>query len=194
MDSDVRSSRSRQAGFTTIELVVVVIILGLVTALAIPRLRVERAQVDGAAREVSMAFMVAQREAVSRGHNVLVVFDLAHHTVRTIWDANNNLSIDAGEHSRPFPLPERVVLGRGSGVPAYGGATDAIPSTLTVNGLPMIVVQRNGSTDRAATFYFTSQRARGGVGPDKDTRALVLDRATARPSWLTYTASGWRRN
>jgi prepilin-type N-terminal cleavage/methylation domain-containing protein len=184
----------RRSGFTVIELVVVVIIIGIVTAIAIPKLRVERAHVDGAVRTMNMALMVAQRDAVSRGHNVLVVFDTVHHTVRTVWDVNNNLQADVGEHSRPFALPERVVWGRGAGVPAYGTATAILPSLRNVGGLPMIVVQRNGGTDRATTIYLTSKRAQAGVGPDKDTRALVLDRATARPAWYVYAAAGWRRN
>jgi hypothetical protein len=91
-------------------------------------------------------------------------------------------------------MPERVVLGRGSGVPAYGTATAAVPSLQTMNGKPMIVVQRNGSVDRAVTLYLTSGKARSGVGPDKDTRALVIERATARGAWFVYGNAGWRRN
>jgi len=185
-------SRSRPA-FSLVELLIVVSIIGVTAAIALPKIRVERAQVDGAVRTVNMALMVAQREAVSRGHNVLVVFDTAHHVIRTVWDRNNNMALDAGEKTRPFPLPERVVLGRGAGVPGIGTSTAEVPVMLSLDNAPMLVLQRNGGADRAVMMYLTTVRSQRGMDGDKDTRALSVNRATGRPVWYVYAASGWKR-
>jgi hypothetical protein len=96
-------------------------------ALVMPRVRLDNSQVDTAARSFGMALMVAQRDAASRQHNVLLVFDTTAHFIRTVWDVNNNAQFDSGEKSRLFLLPERVVLGRPSSVGALGEARHRRP-------------------------------------------------------------------
>jgi prepilin-type N-terminal cleavage/methylation domain-containing protein len=181
-------------GFSLIELLTVITLIAIMAMIAMPRVRLERQQVDGAMRTLSMAMMVAQREAVARGHNVYVVIDTVHHVIRTVWDANNNNQLDAGEKTRPLPIPERVVMGRGATVPALNGATPVVPAMRTVAGMPAILLQRNGSTDRALTLYLTTVKARGGASTtETDTRAMKIERATGRAIWYVYTTS-WKRN
>jgi prepilin-type N-terminal cleavage/methylation domain-containing protein len=192
--SRVSAGALRRSAFSLVELLIVVSIIAITAAIALPKIRVERAQVDGAVRTVNMALMVAQREAVSRGHNVLVVFDTAHHVIRTVWDRNNNLAIDAGEKTRPFPIPERVVMGRGAGVPGFGTSSADVPAMQSLDNSPMLVLQRNGGADRAVTLYLTTVRSQRGMGGDKDTRALTVNRATGRPMWYIYAAAGWKRS
>ena len=187
-----RPVRRRTArGFSVIELVIVVTLMGILAAFAMPRMRIESSQVDTAARTIGMSLMVAQREAASRQHNVLLIFDTNAHTVNTVWDANNDGVKGANEKSRPFLLPERVVLGRPSGVSALGSASASIPVTLMSGGKPMLVLQRNGSVDRAVTFYLTTPQSMAGAA-SKEVRALVIARATARPEWYAWTGSTWR--
>lgn len=177
--------------FTLIELLIVIVMLGVLAGIALPRLRIEQAQVDGGARTITSALMAARADAVGRGHNVLVVFDTAARVVRTVWDANNNLRIDAGEKTRPAVLGERVAFARGAGVPAYDGALAQFPAMQTVSGLPALVVQRNGALDRGGTLYLTSRRGRAG-GALVDARALRLSRATGRATVYVYARTGWR--
>ena len=187
------SASRRHEGFTLIEMLVVVSMIAIMAAIAMPRVRLEREQVDAASRTIAFALMTARSESVLRGHNVLVQFDTTNAMVRTVWDANNNLKADVGEKTRPFPLSERVVFGRGSGVPAIGGAAAQVPAMLTASGYPTLILTRSGSVDRGVTLYVTARKARTGVDRNTDTRALQIDRATARATVFVFNNAGWRR-
>jgi prepilin-type N-terminal cleavage/methylation domain-containing protein len=187
-----RTPRRRSAqGLTLIELLIVIAMVGILAGLVLPKVRIDNSQVDSAARTLGMSLMVAQREAASRQHNVLLVFDTTAHTITTVWDANSNGVIDAGEKTRPFLLPERVTLGRPSSVSALASASSSIPTMATVGGKPMLIVQRNGSLDRSVTLYLTTKMSMAGSAT-VDARAVVLARATARPEWYAWTGSAWR--
>jgi len=173
-------------GFTAIELAVVVVLLALMYALALPRVRVDSAAVDTAARTINLAIMTAQRDAVSRGHNVLVTFDATEHTTLSTWDLNNNGIADAGEKRRPFLVPETVRFGRPATVPGLDGDLSAPDETVT------LILQRNGAVSRARIIYLTSVRALAG-GAHTDARALRITRATGRPVWFAWTGTEWRQ-
>lgn len=121
-----RQLRRPPRGYTLAEVLLTVTITGLALALAIPRLRTDKRQVDTAVREATMAFLRAQREAVVRQHNVLLVFDTAGRTLQTVMDANNNARIDANERVSVVPLPDQVLLQRPAGVPAVPGDTTGV--------------------------------------------------------------------
>ncbi len=182
----------RARGFSLIELLLVISMIGVLAALVLPKIFVDNTQVDTATRTFGMSLMVAQREAIARQHNVLLVFDTSAHTITTVWDANNNATADAGEKTRPFLIPERVVLGRPASVSPLGTATASVPVTLKLGDKPMLVLQRNGSIDRSVTLYLSTISSMAG-SPNVDARAIVLARATARPDWYAWTGSKWRR-
>lgn len=184
-DAAERATRAR-IGFTVVELAVVIVLLGIMFALALPKMRVDSAAVDTAARTINLAIMTAQRDAVSRGHNVLVTFDASEHTTRSTWDLNNNGVPDAGEKRRPFLVPETVRFGRPSSVPGLDGDLSDPSETVT------LILQRNGAVSRARIIYLTSARALAG-GEHADARALRITRATGRPVWFAWTGTEWRQ-
>lgn len=170
----------------------IVTIIGLMALMVLPRIKVDNMSVDTAARAVSMSIMVAQRDAVSRQQNVIISFDTAAHTVRNIWDTNNNGVIDTGERSHPFLLPEKVMLGRPSSVPKLGGTAENAAAVRSTAAGPYFIMQRNGAMDRSDVVYFTT-KASMGSGPDHDVRAVSIARATGRTVWYKWTGSVWRR-
>lgn len=187
----VRSTAApARSGHTFIELLMVFAIVAVVAALALPRFRVERLQVDAAARAFNIALMAARTDAAGRGHNVLIVFDTTQGVVRTVWDANNNERIDPAEHTRPVVMPEGVRFRRGTAVPAFGTDNAQFPALQKVNDQPMLVMQRNGSLDRGAVFYLSTRQKRASDAYG-DTRMVRVDRATGRGRVFVYAPTGW---
>ena len=184
--------RRQRRGFTLIELVMVCVIVGLMALIVMPKIRIDNTQVDTAVRTINMSLMVAQREAVARQQNVLVMFDTAHHAVKTVWDSNNNGALDNGEKTRPFLLPERVIIGRPADVPKLGGSSEVEGVGLSTDGGPYFIMMRGGSVDRSAVIYFTTRASLSG-GEFRDVRALSISRATGRPVWYKWGSGAWRR-
>ncbi|MCZ8204001.1 type II secretion system protein [Gemmatimonas sp.] len=185
--------RSHRPGFSMIEILLVIAIIGITATLVLPRVRFDNARVDTAARTIDLVIMAAQRDAVSRQHNVLVVFDTAGGILRTVWDANQNQRAEDSERTRVSPLPDQIEVARPPGVSALAGdSTSALAGVPDDRG-PMLLVQRSGSTDRAATFYLTTTRS---MLPDetvREVRAVQVSRATGRSAWYTWTGSQWKR-
>lgn len=185
-----RQLRRPPRGYTLAEVLLTVTITGLALALAIPRLRTDKRQVDTAVREATMAFLRAQREAVVRQHNVLLVFDTAGRTLQTVMDANNNARIDANERVSVVPLPDQVLLQRPAGVPAVPGDTTGVGQMGGITRGPSLVLQRNGSANLGVTVYLTTRPSL--TAADKDVRAVRVQRATGQPSWFAWTGTRWR--
>lgn len=179
-------------GFTVIEILIVLIMIGIIATFVAPRLNLGRYQVESAMLGVGTTLTAAQRLAVLRGYDVIIGFDVPRASFRIHDDANNNGRIDPGERVRSIPLGEHVVFGRGS-APAFDIGTDPVTFTAMRDGLPALVFHRNGSASAAQGFYLTSQREVSYGGHPEDARAVVLDRATGRVNWYRYGPPLWRR-
>lgn len=185
--------RERRAGFSIIELVLVLVVIGIAAGIALPNINITRYQVDGAMRGVGSRLLAAQRQAVTRQHDVIVSFDMAAQAVKVHEDADNDGALSGGERVVTMPLGEKVVYGRGSAGPHTIGA-GPVTFTQMVAGQPSVTFHRNGSASQAGGLYMTSRRELNTGAYPADARVVEVDRATGRTSWFHFSSSGgWVR-
>jgi prepilin-type N-terminal cleavage/methylation domain-containing protein len=176
--------RARARGFTLTEMLILIVILSILAALALPRLDYNRYRVNADARNLTMTLAYAQRLAVSLQHNVQVTFDATTRQARTLEDANDDGTFSTDERIRGFQLTEGVVFDR-------NGAPD-LPSPSPTNLLTQVTFWRDGSANSAGVVFLNTVK---GIarGDNEDARALEIVRATGRATWWTYTGGAWRR-
>ena len=178
-------------GFTLAEVVIVVVIMGLAAAIAIPQLDTEAYKVNAAVRGVSSKLSSAQRLSVSLQHDVVVAFDAGNNRLRVHEDANNNGAINGSERVTSHPLEDGVTFGRGgAGSHTFGGA--AINFTRTQGSLPVIIFRRDGSASEYGGFYLITGKSMA-AGEDHNVRAAEIVRATGKATFYRYGPSGWTR-
>jgi prepilin-type N-terminal cleavage/methylation domain-containing protein len=181
--------RRQQAGFTMIELLIVVIIVALIASIAAPRINLTRYKIEGSLMGVNSLLFGAQRLAVTRQHDIIVLFSQSDNMVYIHEDKNNNKIWEAGERKRGYPLGEQVQFGLGTAAARPMGAT-AVTFTQVHQGLPALVFHRTGSASEAKGLYITSLRS----GHPEDTRALEVERSTGRVSWYRFSPpTTWKR-
>lgn len=181
---------SRRVGFTLIEMLSVVVILGLMTAFIAPRIDLMRYRMNSATQVMGTSILAAQRQALTQQHNVIVYFDAANRRIRIHEDRNNNAAIDGAEHVRAVNLGDNVVFGRG-GATAMAMGSGPIAIAKQVGGLPAVVFHRDGSASETGGFYITSISAeRDGIRP-QDSRAVLIAQATGRATWFRIIDGNW---
>src|SRR5262245_17046317 len=84
-------------GRSLIELLLVIIVIGILVRIAYPAIDALRNNAETAMLQVSTALQAAQREAVARQFDVLVIFDAARNRFQLVFDANNNGIRDGAE-------------------------------------------------------------------------------------------------
>lgn len=156
------TSRRPPTGFTSLELLVVITIISIVAAIALTKVDLYRIQANSAAQAISTTMVVAQRESITKQHDIILTFDAAARTMRMTWDADNDGIADPGERSRGIPLDDRVMFGRG-GAPARGIGANPINFSRLVGGMPALILHRNGSASGVGGFPMTGRLSRNRV-------------------------------
>lgn len=184
--------RDRARGFSATEVMLVITIMGMMAGIALTRVDLAKMEANSAVQVLSTSMVAAQREAITKQHDMILTFDAAQRTVRMIWDRDSDGNIDGGERIRAIPLDGRIGFGLG-GAPARAFGANPINFDRDIGGRPALIFHRNGSASGIGGFYLTSTRAMADPVFAADTRAVEIVRATGRTEWHRWTGSAWKR-
>lgn len=155
--------KPKNSGFTLVELMIVVVLIGVVAALGIPSFKdmIEYNRIKASTNELLGVLNFARTEAVRRGEFVAVqaVGGGLQNGVEVVLDKDPTQVLRRGE-----PVPEGITLSlssgempvfRGNGLKAYDSTNAIVPShfKLCSSGVApgaLIVVNPGGQTSRAA--------------------------------------------
>jgi type II secretory pathway pseudopilin PulG len=177
---------------TLMEIVIVLGIISVVSAMGLPKLDLSQYRADAAAQQVRSVFQTAQRTSLTRQYDVIVSVDTVQGGLRIAEDVNNNGSIEVSEWKFWRPVGQ----GNRFAVPPTGISSSVTKSVVgpqlsTVDALPSVIFHRNGSSSSDAEIYVASSY-RNRV----DYRAITLTRATGRSEVFrlggTGTGATWR--
>lgn len=175
---------SSEQGFSLTELMAVLGMLGVLVAIAIPKIDFTRYRVNSEIRNVVGHMSYAQRLAVSLQHNVEVTIDVANNQIRSHEDRNNDGIYDPSERVGTITLENGVTFSR--------GAAPDLPAPAPTNTLVKVTFRRDGSADMAGVIFINSVR---GVSTSTltDARGIEVIRATGRAVWYSYAGGSWKR-
>jgi prepilin-type N-terminal cleavage/methylation domain-containing protein len=182
-------TRLDRAGLTLLEVLTVIVLIGIVAAIGLPRIDFAGAKANAAARALSLAMSRAQREAVTLQSDVWVAVDSAGRALVVHEDRNNDGLVQPGERVTTVALDEGVVFGT-SGAPPLPMGAGTVSFTRTHNGLPAVVFHRDGSASESGGFYLTTVKHLA-AGKPTGTRAVTVAQATGRPLWWSYGSGTW---
>jgi prepilin-type N-terminal cleavage/methylation domain-containing protein len=185
--------RATRPGFTIIEMMIVVTLVAIVTAMIMPKVNYTGYRVDVGARSVRVAMQRAQAYAVSSQHNMLVAIDVPNGQLYVVEDVNNNLAVDPGERVTSVPLQDGVIFASPpttwTGAPTPTGAvTGSSLTTITINSaaLPGFVFRCDGAASTDVQIYLSSKR-----GLVTDFRGVSVTQATGRTDWYKDLGATW---
>lgn len=184
----VHPTRSAAAGFTLVESLFVLVIIGIMASILTPMFAPDRWRADSAVQEVALGLNAAQRLAVLRQHDIVVTFELSERRLRVLHDQDNNGEQDSGEEYKVIELPETMGFGSGS-VPTLPQGSGPI-SFGSGHGDPTLTFHRNGSASASGVIYLRPMEGRMATSAEA-VRALTIERSTGEVRCYSYRSGNW---
>ena len=186
----------RRSGFSLVEMVIVVVILGILAGVAIPRVSAGWNRAEASAQQIRGVFLTAQRTSLTRQYDVIVSFDTVKSLVRIGEDTDNNGVITATNPAE-WKFWRSIGDGRFMVPPvradnATQGTSSLVGTFRLVDGMPSIIFHRDGSASTDAEIYVGNTFKR----QPTDWRLVTLVRSTGRSdlfrlsggkTWITGT-------
>ncbi len=199
MDLDLGLTMRLRRGYTLIEMLIVVTLIAIVTATAMPHIDYQSFRQDASVRAIRGVLQQAQSFAVSSQHEVWVVVDQAHNRIIAVQDPSDSNQYVIPDHYWAVPLQDGATLGLAGGVASLpsdpapvAGVAILTPTTVNPGALSSVVngfvFRADGAVSSPVQIYITSKR-----GLAKDSRAIDVTQATGRVDWYKYntTTSTW---
>lgn len=184
-------SASRRAGFSLLEVLTVLFIIGILSGFGYTRLRSTSLQADASVRLVRSTLQTQQRSAIARQSNTIVMFDTARNGMSLVEDYNSNDTVNVGERNLWRPMSEGTrfrtpTMGNLDGTPGLSSLQST--DLRTINSLPAVIFRRDGSASSFLTVYLSARPTSPG-----EYRAVQVDPATGRVDMFRFDGTGWRR-
>jgi prepilin-type N-terminal cleavage/methylation domain-containing protein len=179
--------RRPMRGFTVTELTLVLVIVGIVSAIALPNIDYRRYRADAATHTLRGTLQHAQRLSIVRQYDVLVLFDLDGRRLRIVEDVNNNRIADSTERVAVRPIEEGITF-----IVPSTGVNGSVSSPIVganlreIDGLPSITFHRNGSASSDLELYLSAHSADG-----TDIRAVTITQSTGRAEGHRLLGTTW---
>lgn len=188
MDRAIQGSRR---GVTLIEMMIVVVLLSLVSAIALPRLNFAQFKSDDSVRAVRTTLQNAQRLAITRQYDVIVSFDTVKQQIRVVEDLNNNYQVDANERVSYVTLDKGVKFANPpqGGVAGPTGASVVGTNVMSISSMPSVVFLRSGSASSYIEVYLTASGNNG----ETEWRGVQVTQSTGRTVWYRWLTTLWNK-
>ncbi len=177
----------RSRGYTIIEVVLVLSLIAIMAAMALPKVSFLRYRQDANGRLVQQKLIAAQQIAVQQNTNVLFVVDYASSRMLVARDTNANGAADAAERKESWTLAEGAKFSIPTvtvdGATAYYATGPGI--TTTASG-PTITFRPDGSASGDAYIYVGVPNGRADA-----LRAVELAGSTGRTRLYRYVGARW---